>query len=197
MEPAGRLASTYDSGRVLKCSEAFFPKPHVAAFAPSKQLLVKRPAVSNVSLPREHQVPAVCAQSYGDSGMTFHITRTIQLPFEQAVTATKEALKKHGFGVLTEIDVRDTLKHKLDVDFRPYRILGACNPQMAHKALQFEDKIGTMLPCNVVVQQLDGKVEISAIDPVASMQAVENPELSKVAGQVRSLLQKAVDDAGS
>lgn len=128
--------------------------------------------------------------------MAYHLSRTVDLPFDEAVAATKEALKKHGFGVLSEIDVRDTIKHKLNVDFRPYRILGACNPQMAYKALQAEDKIGTMLPCNVIVQQLDGKVEISAIDPVASMQAVQNPELSKIATQVRSLLEETVKDVG-
>jgi uncharacterized protein (DUF302 family) len=109
--------------------------------------------------------------------MAYHLSTTIELAFEAAVAATIEALKRHGFGVLTEIDVQATLKKKLDVDFRPYRILGACNPQLAYQALQAEDRIGTMLPCNVIVQQREGgKVEVSAVDPVASMQAVEKPK---------------------
>ena len=127
--------------------------------------------------------------------MTYHLSRTVALPFDAAIAATTNSLKRHGFGVLTEIDVQATLKNKLDVAFRPYRILGACNPQFAYKALQEEDKIGTMLPCNVVVQQRDGgKVEISAVDPVASMQAVGNPKLAAVAEQVRSMLRQAVED---
>jgi uncharacterized protein (DUF302 family) len=108
-----------------------------------------------------------------------------------------ESLKKHGFGVLTEIDVKETLKKKLDVDFRPYRILGACNPKMAYQALQAEEKIGTMLPCNVIVQQHeDGKVEVSAVDPVASMQAIQNPALAGIAGEVREMLRNVVDGLG-
>jgi len=127
--------------------------------------------------------------------MTYHLSRTVALPFDAAIAATTDSLKRHGFGVLTEIDVQATLKNKLDVAFRPYRILGACNPQFAYKALQEEDKIGTMLPCNVVIQQRDGgKVEISAVDPVASMQAVGNPKLAAVAEQVRSMLRQAVED---
>jgi uncharacterized protein (DUF302 family) len=102
-------------------------------------------------------------------------------------------LEKQGFGVLTDIDVQATLKKKLDVSFHPYRILGACNPRMAHQALQAEDKIGTMLPCNVVVQELpNGSVEVSAVDPVASMQAIENPKLASIAGEVRDLLKQVV-----
>ncbi len=127
--------------------------------------------------------------------MTYHLSRTVALPFDAAIAATTASLKRHGFGVLTEIDVQATLKNKLDVAFRPYRILGACNPQFAYKALQEEDKIGTMLPCNVVIQQRDGgMVEISAVDPVASMQAVGNPKLAAVAEQVRSMLRQAVED---
>ena len=130
--------------------------------------------------------------------MTYHFSKIVEIPFEEAVLATIAALKKHGFGVLTDIDVRATLKAKLDVDFRPYRILGACTPKMAYKALQAEDKIGTMLPCNVVLQQHDdGKVEISAIDPVMSMQAVGNPALQDIAGDVRTLLQQAIADIGT
>ena len=127
--------------------------------------------------------------------MTYHFSRTVDMPFDAAVAATTEALKNRGFGVLTQIDVKDTLKKKIGADFRPYLILGACNPKLAHPALSLEDKIGTMLPCNVVVQQRDGgKVEISAVDPVASMAAIENPKLGAVAGEVRELLKQVVAD---
>ena len=129
--------------------------------------------------------------------MTYHFSKTLDLPFDQAVAATTEALKRHGFGVLTDIDVKQTLKNKLDVDFRPYRILGACNPQMAHQALQAEDKIGTMLPCNVIVQQREhGHVEVSAVDPIASMRAIDNPELASIAGKVRGMLQEVIAELG-
>ncbi|MCS3730012.1 DUF302 domain-containing protein [Bradyrhizobium betae] len=125
--------------------------------------------------------------------MTYHFSKTVDLPFDAAVAATIEALKHHGFGVLTQIDVKDTLNKKLGVEFQPYLILGACNPKLAYEALTVEDKIGTMLPCNVVVQQRErGKVEISAVDPVASMTAIENPKLGAVAGQVRELLKQVV-----
>lgn len=130
--------------------------------------------------------------------MTYHFSATIELPFDAAVAATIEALKRHGFGILTEIDVKATLKKKLDVDFRPYRILGACNPQMAYQALQAEDRIGTMLPCNVIVQQREGgKVEVSAVDPVASMMAVENPKLAEAATAVRAMLRQVIDEVGA
>jgi uncharacterized protein (DUF302 family) len=126
--------------------------------------------------------------------MAYHYSRTVDLPFEQAVDATIESLKGKGFGVLTDIDLKATLKTKLEVDFRPYRILGACNPKMAYRALELEDKIGTMLPCNVIVQELrDGRVEVAAVDPVESMRAIENPRLQEVAQQVRGLLVAAVD----
>lgn len=116
------------------------------------------------------------------------------LAFEEAVQRTTEALKREGFGIITDIDVKQTLKAKIGVDFRNYRILGACNPKLAHEALQLEDKIGTMLPCNVVVQEVDRDlVEISAIDPVASMQEVDNPSLKQAAAQVRNLLKKSID----
>jgi uncharacterized protein (DUF302 family) len=129
--------------------------------------------------------------------MSYHFSKTVNLPFEQAVAMTIEALKRHGFGVLTEIDVKETLKKKLDVDFRPYRILGACNPKMAYQALMAEDKIGTMLPCNVIVQERDSShSEVSAVDPVASMQAIENPDLGNIAGQVRSMLQEVISEIG-
>jgi uncharacterized protein (DUF302 family) len=130
--------------------------------------------------------------------LAYYFSRTLDLPFDKAIAATTAALAKHGFGVLTEIDVTATLKKKLDVDFRPYRILGACNPQMAHHALQTEDKIGTMLPCNVVVQERpDGLVEVAAVDPVASMQAIDNPELAETAAKVREMLRRVVDDIES
>jgi uncharacterized protein (DUF302 family) len=125
--------------------------------------------------------------------MSYHISKTLALPFDEAVAATTTALQKHGFGVLTEIDVQATLKKKLDVAFRPYRILGACNPKMAYQALEIEDKIGTMLPCNVIVQRReDGRVEVSAVDPVASMQAIDNPELARLAGTVREMLRQVI-----
>jgi uncharacterized protein (DUF302 family) len=105
-----------------------------------------------------------------------------------------EALKREGFGVLTDIDVRATLKAKLGEDFRPYRILGACNPQLAYRALRLEDKIGTMLPCNVIVQELQGDgVEVSAVDPVASMQAIQNPGLAELAKEVQAKLKRIVE----
>ena len=125
--------------------------------------------------------------------MTYHFSKIVDMPFDKAVAATTEVLKKHGFGVLTQIDVKETLHKKLGVDFRPYLILGACNPKLAHQALTVEDKIGTMLPCNVVVQQRgDNKVEISAVNPVASMSAIDNPELSGISQQVGDLLKQVI-----
>lgn len=126
--------------------------------------------------------------------MSYYFARSLETDFESAVQRATEALKAHGFGIITQIDVRDTFKNKLGVEFRDYRIMGACNPQLAHEALQIEDKVGTMLPCNVVVQDLgDGKIEIAAIDPVASMMAIENPELKCAAEQVRDKLRGAID----
>ena len=125
--------------------------------------------------------------------MTYYFSKAIEMPFVQAIQHVTDALASKGFGVLTTIDVRATLKKKLDVDFRPYTILGACNPEFALKALESEDVIGTMLPCNVVVQDIGkGMVEVSAVDPVASMMAVKNPKLSSIAGEVRDLLQQVV-----
>ena len=113
--------------------------------------------------------------------------------FDEVVEKATEELKKEGFGVLTEIDVKATLKKKIDVDFKPYKILGACNPNFAHQALQKEDKIGVMLPCNVIVEDNgNGDIEISAVDPVASMQAVGNEELSNIASQVKEKLQRVI-----
>lgn len=114
--------------------------------------------------------------------------------FEQAIAQTTEALKKEGFGVLTEIDIKATLKKKLDVDFRNYKILGACNPEFAYQALLAEDTIGTMLPCNVIVQEKNtGTIEISAVDPAASMQAVANDALNDIAGEVRDKLKRMIE----
>jgi uncharacterized protein (DUF302 family) len=125
--------------------------------------------------------------------MSYHFSKTLDVPFDQAVARVTDALRREGFGVLTDIDVSATMKAKLGEDFRPYRILGACNPQLAHRALLLEDKIGTMLPCNVIVQQhADGGVEASAVDPVASMQAIENPGLAEIAKEVQAKLKKAV-----
>jgi uncharacterized protein (DUF302 family) len=126
--------------------------------------------------------------------MKYYFARTVAAGFEEAIERVTESLKGEGFGVLTEIDVKATLKKKLDVDFRPYRILGACNPPFAYKALQSEDKIGTMLPCNVIVQELTpGEIEVAAIDPIASMAAVDNPNLDDVAAEVQAKLKRVVE----
>lgn len=126
--------------------------------------------------------------------MTYYFSRILDAGFEDAKARTTEALAVEGFGVLTEIDVAATLKKKLDVDFRPYHILGACNPAYAYRALQSEDKIGTMLPCNVVVQQLDsGEIEVSAVDPMASMMAIKNEALGAIAEEIRVKLQKVIE----
>ena len=124
--------------------------------------------------------------------MAYYFSKTLDAPFDEAVEKTTAALKQHGFGVLTRIDVKNTLKEKIGAEFRPYVILGACNPHMAHQALQAEDKIGTMLPCNVIVQAVDGKSEVAAVDPVASMQAIENAALAAIATKVRDELKAAV-----
>ncbi|MGB5484840.1 DUF302 domain-containing protein [Parasphingorhabdus sp.] len=130
--------------------------------------------------------------------MSYYMAATLKTSFDQAIERTEAALKTEGFGVLTRVDVQETLKSKIDVDFRPYTILGACNPTLAHEALQLEDKVGTMLPCNLVVQQKgDGKVEVAAINPVASMQAIENPQLKKAAAAVQDKLSRVIDSLGS
>ncbi|MFN2219422.1 MAG: DUF302 domain-containing protein [Anaerolineae bacterium] len=127
--------------------------------------------------------------------MSYYFSKTLDMPFDKAIAHVIEELKKEGFGVLTEIDVRATLQKKLGADFRHYRILGACNPPFAYEALKAEDKIGTMLPCNVIVQETpEGAVEVAAVDPVASMQAVDNPSLAGVALQVQAKLKSVVDN---
>lgn len=119
------------------------------------------------------------------------------LNFEDAIQKVTASLKEEGFGVLTEIDIQKTMKAKLDVDYLPYRILGACNPSFAHKALQAENKIGTMLPCNVIVQQLTtGEIEVSAVDPLASMQAANNPSLASIAVEVQQKLNNVINALG-
>ena len=126
--------------------------------------------------------------------MTYYFAKTLNIGFDDAVRHTTEVLKQEGFGIITEIDVKETLKKKINVEFRNYRILGACNPMLAHKALEIEDKVGTMLPCNVVVQDVGGgRIEVAAIDPVASMQAIENPRLKAAAEEVRGKLRKVID----
>jgi uncharacterized protein (DUF302 family) len=125
--------------------------------------------------------------------MSYTINRVIQnADFDTVDERTRQALADHGFGVLTEIDVQATMKKKLDKDMTPYRILGACNPSMAYEAIGLEPRVGAMLPCNVILRAVENGVEVSAVDPVASMSAIENDDLKAVAGQVRDLLNKAV-----
>lgn len=126
--------------------------------------------------------------------MSYYFSKILSTGFDDAVRRTVDALKQQGFGIITEIDVKETFKKKLNIDFRDYRILGACNPSLAHEALQLEDKVGTMLPCNVVVQDAGGgRTEVAAIDPVASMQAIDNPRLREAAEIVREKLKAAVE----
>jgi uncharacterized protein (DUF302 family) len=125
--------------------------------------------------------------------MSYYFNREINESFEKALEKVIESLKREGFGILTEIDVKKTLKKKLDVDFQKYKILGACNPPFAYKALEAENKIGTMLPCNVIVQEIsEGQVEVAAVDPVASMKAIDNPALLEIANQVQEKLKKVI-----
>jgi uncharacterized protein (DUF302 family) len=126
--------------------------------------------------------------------VSYYFTKVTSLGYEEALVRVQEALKAEGFGILTEIDVRETLKKKLDVDFRRYKILGACNPSFAHQALQIESRIGVMLPCNVIVQELDdGRTEVSAINPNENMKVVDNPQLEKVGAQVAAKLKSVVE----
>jgi uncharacterized protein (DUF302 family) len=127
--------------------------------------------------------------------MSYYFSKITSTSFEEVLTKVADELRKEGFGILTEIDVRETLKKKLDVDFQKYKILGACNPPFAYEALQAENKIGMLLPCNVIVQELpDGKVEVAAIDPVQSMQGVGNPMLQVVAERVQAKLRNVINN---
>jgi uncharacterized protein (DUF302 family) len=127
--------------------------------------------------------------------MSYYFSKTIHASFEEAILRATESLKKEGFGVLTEIKIHEKLKEKLGVDFQRYTILGACNPAFAYKALQAENKIGTMLPCNVIVQELaKDEIEIAAVNPIESMKAIQNPELGAVAAQVTEMLRKVVEE---
>jgi len=127
--------------------------------------------------------------------MSYHFSKTVNDDFDTAIEKVTGELKQEGFGVLTQIDVQDTLKKKLDVDFSKYKILGACNPHFAYEALLAEDAIGAMLPCNIIIQEReDGKVEVSAVDPVASMMAIKNDTLENVAMQVREKLNRVIDN---
>ena len=129
--------------------------------------------------------------------MTYYFSTSVNMSFDDAVTSTKEALKRHSFRVLTEINMKDNFKKGLNIDFRPYLILGACNSELTYRALEAEDKVGTMLPCNIIVQQLaDGLVEVSAVDPVLSMQAITHVVVGQVAQEMRSHLQKVIDEVG-
>ncbi len=126
--------------------------------------------------------------------MAYYLSKILYMSFDDAVARVTTELEKKGFGVLTEIDVREALKKKLDVNFKKYKILGACNPFFAYKALQVEEKIGTMLPCNVIVQEIsEGVVEVAAIDPIASMQVIDNVELRSVAEQVQAIMKKMIE----
>ena len=130
----------------------------------------------------------------GRISMSYYFNTLLDSSFEEAISRVTEELKKEGFGILSEIDVQAALKKKLGVDFKKYKILGACNPHFAYQAVQAEDKIGTMLPCNVIVRDAgQNKVEIAAVDPVASMQAIENEQLGSVATEVRSRLQHVIE----
>ncbi len=127
--------------------------------------------------------------------MSYYFNKIVDMTFDEAISKITEELKKEGFGVLTEIDVTAALKKKINVDFRKYRILGACNPIFAHKALLAEDKIGTMLPCNIIVQDReDGKIEVAAINPVESMRAVENDRLGEIASTVQAKLKQVIEN---
>lgn len=130
--------------------------------------------------------------------MSYYISKTVEGPFAAVVADVTARLKEQGFGLLTDIDVQATLKSKIGADIKPYRILGACNPRFAHEALQVEDKLGVLLPCNVIVREsADGKVEVASVDPVAAMERTGNPSLRATADEVRRLLSAAVSAVGS
>lgn len=126
--------------------------------------------------------------------MKYYFNKTIKGTFDEVIQKVTKELKEEGFGILTDIDIQETLKKKLDVNFKKYRILGACNPPFAHKALLAEDKIGTMLPCNVIVQELEtGVIEVAAVNPMASMQAVQNEKLNDIANEITTMLEKVIN----
>jgi uncharacterized protein (DUF302 family) len=126
--------------------------------------------------------------------MKYYFNKTIEGTFQEVIDKVKKGLKVEGFGILTEIDIKETMKKKLDVDFKQYKILGACNPPFAYKALQAEDKIGTMLPCNVIVQEIETDViEVAAVNPMASMQAVNNEKLNDIANEITAMLEKVIE----
>ena len=126
--------------------------------------------------------------------MDYYFSKTLETSFEEAIQKTTEALKTEGFGVISEINIHEKLKEKLNVDFRKYKILGACNPPSAYKALQAEDKIGTMLPCNVIVQELSpDRIEVAAVNPIASMMAIQNPALATIAEEITTKLQAVIN----
>jgi uncharacterized protein (DUF302 family) len=127
--------------------------------------------------------------------MNYYINKTIRADFDEAVELVTEALKAKGFGVLSVIDISEKMREKLDIEFRNYKILGACNPPLAHKALQHEDKIGTLLPCNVILQEVgDHLVEVAAVDPVASMVSISNPGLTSIAEEVRAIFEDLIEE---
>lgn len=128
--------------------------------------------------------------------MSYYFSKTLDTSFDEAIANVTERLKQEGFGILTEIDVKGTLKKKLDVDYRNYRILGACNSPFAYQALQAENKIGTVLPCNVIVQETEGGAKVAAVDAVASMPAMDNPKLTKIASQVGDKPKKVLESLG-
>jgi uncharacterized protein (DUF302 family) len=129
--------------------------------------------------------------------MSYFFSTKVDEPFDEAVERTRDALRDEGFGIISEIDIQKALREKIGIDFRRYMILGACNPELAHEALKIEDKVGTMLPCNVVVQEAQDGVEIAAIDPVASMQAIQNEQLGDKAATVASKLQRVIERIGA
>jgi uncharacterized protein (DUF302 family) len=136
----------------------------------------------------------VAEKQKGGMIMSYYFSKILDITFENAVDRVTEELKEQGFGILTQIDVKETLKKKLDVDFRKYKILGACNPPFAYQALKKEDKIGVMLPCNVILQEIaENKIEVAAVDPIASMKGVENTELGEIAAQVQAKLKQVIE----
>jgi uncharacterized protein (DUF302 family) len=143
---------------------------------------------------RRHLVQPKCGEASKEAPVTYYFSKRLAAGFEDSVERTVEALKREGFGIITEIDVKDALKKKINVEFRKYRILGACNPSLAYEALKIEDKVGTMLPCNVIVQDAGGgQTEVAAIDPVASMQAIDDPRLKEVATRVRAQMSRVIE----